>query len=386
MNTKIITITLMIVAIALFIGCESTEQVVDHSTDNQVVNGSEDGCKKFYNLGMNYQRSRLWVEAAEFYQKAITCSTDYIDAYIAFGNMYEDLDSTSAAEQVWIDMQTNNPEAIESYTHYGAFLADQGRYDESEQAFLKAHEICPDNPTPILGLADVLTQQEKFDQARPYLEQALAFTEDEDKIIAIKQRLAKCAVGMGDPSYAATLLEDILIRYPDRLEIHEWLVEAYKSMNDWTKALEHMEIVATEDPTLENTMKYGALLAQAGRSSEAISTFRKAISMGGGLSAYKQVIGLLQRSGQTSLAMQFAEEALASYSSDSYLNLVVGNKYYAMAVDAYNNSDWDGAINYCDMAIGYYSNASSGSYVGQAQEKLNSAQQLREAARLKKIY
>ena len=154
----------MIVAIALFIGCESTEQVVDHSTDNQVVNGSEDGCKKFYNLGMNYQRSRLWVEAAEFYQKAITCSTDYIDAYIAFGNMYEDLDSTSAAEQVWIDMQTNNPEAIESYTHYGAFLADQGRYDESEQAFLKAHEICPDNPTPILGLADVLTQQEKFDQ------------------------------------------------------------------------------------------------------------------------------------------------------------------------------------------------------------------------------
>lgn len=385
MNKYIILITLFL--FSLMIGCESTEQVIDRSTDTTLSNGYDEyGCKKFYNLGMNYHRSRLWTEAAEFFQKAIECSTDYVDAYIALGEMYEDIDSVELAENTWIQMQSNLPSVIEAYTHYGSFLAGQERYAESEQMYLSAHEISPSDPTPILGLADVLTKQEKFSEAIPYLEQALEITEDEDKIIAIKQRLAKCCVGVGEPEYAAELLEDILIKYPEKIEIHEWLVEAYKSMHQWDKALMHMDAVVEADPTLENTMKYGALQATAGRTSAALATFRRAVSMGGGLTAYKQVIGILQRSGQTSLALQIAEEALGSYPSDGYLNLLVGNKYYAAAIEAYNTSDWDGAMNYADMAISYYSRATSGSYSSQAQEKLNSAQQLREAARLKKIY
>jgi len=370
----------------IFISCESNAEVVDRSSDN-TVEVDDYGCQKFYNLGRNYQRSRLWFEAIEFYQKAIACSTDYAEAYIAIGEVYEEIDSIEKAEEIWNQMIETLPEVIDGYTHYGSFLAKFERYEESEKMYLMAHSIDPENPTPILGLADVLTKIEKYEEAIPYLEEALLFVEDEDKIIAIKQRLAKCYVGVGTPERSAELLEEILLVYPEKMEIHEWLIEAYKSMNEWNKALEHMEVIIENDPSLTRTMQHATLLAVAGRTTEALSKFRSAISMGGGLSAYKQAITLLNRSGQTTTALNLAEEALGSYPSDGYLNMLVGNKYYAAAVGAYNNSDWDGAMNNADRAISYYSNAaSSGTYAAQAQSKIESAQQLREAARLKKIY
>ncbi|MBN1620268.1 tetratricopeptide repeat protein [candidate division WOR-3 bacterium] len=362
-------------------------------TTGQILNGSEGsiaddeyGCKKFYNLAINYQRSRLWAEAIEFYEKAISCSTDYSEAYVGLGNLYEELDSTDAALSVWQTMMTKFSDKIETYLEYASFLSKNDSLEKAEYMYISAYDIDSTNSTVILGLADILTKQDKFSEALPYLETALAFTEDPAIIIALKQRMAKCYVGTGCPESAADLLEEILLVYPDRIEIHAWLADAYKGMREYNKAIEHMEILIETDSSLQRLMEFGSLLATAGRTSEAISRFREAISKGGGLSAYKQVIGLLNSSGQTSLAMQFAQEALSSYSTDSYLNVLVGTRYQAAAVEAWNNQNWDDCIANCDIAIGYFSNATSGSYVTQAQQKLLNVQQLREAARLKKIY
>ncbi len=362
-------------------------------TTGQLLNGSEGsiaddeyGCKKFYNLAINYQRSRLWTEAIEFYEKAISCSTDYSEAYVGLGNLYEELDSMDAALSIWQTMMTKFPDKIETYLEYASFLSKNDSLERAEYMYITAYGIDSTNSTVILGLADILTKQDKFSEALPYLETALAFTEDPAVIIALKQRMAKCFVGTGCPENAADLLEEILLAYPDRIEIHAWLADAYKGMREYNKAIEHMEILIETDSSLQRLMEFGSLLAAAGRTSEAISRFREAISKGGGLSAYKQVIGLLNSSGQTSLAMQFAQEALSSYSTDSYLNVLVGTRYQAAAVEAWNNQNWDDCIANCDIAIGYFSNATSGSYVTQAQQKLANVQQLREAARLKKIY
>ncbi|MBN2363610.1 tetratricopeptide repeat protein [candidate division WOR-3 bacterium] len=367
--------------------------VITCQTTGQVLNGSEGslsddeyGCKKFYNLAINYQRSRLWTEAIEFYEKAISCSTDYTEAYVGLGNLYEELDSMDAANSIWQTMMSEFPDKIETYIEYASYLSKNENFEESENMYKRAYTIDSTNSTAILGLADILTKQDKFSEALPYLETALGFTDDPAIVIALKQRMAKCYVGTGCPENAASLLEEILIAYPDRIEIHAWLADAYKGMHEYGKAIEHMEILIQSDSSLQRLMEFGSLLAVAGRTSEAISRFREAISKGGGLSAYKQVIGLLNNSGQTSLAMQFAQEALSSYSTDSYLNVLVGTKYQAAAVEAWNNQDWDDCIANCDVAIGYFTNATSGSYVTQAQQKLANVQQLREAARLKKIY
>ncbi|MBN1151090.1 tetratricopeptide repeat protein [candidate division WOR-3 bacterium] len=368
----------------LVMTCQTTGQVLN-GEDNSLAS-DEYGCKKFYNLAINYQRSRLWMEAVEFYEKAIACSSDYTEAYVGLGNLYEEIDSTEAALSVWQNMMTTFPDRIEPYIEYAGYLSDQENFVEAEEMYKTAYSIDSTNSTAILGLADILTKQDKFDEALPYLERAIDFTEDSAVLLALKQRMAKCYVGIGCPDKASSLLEEILIAYPDRIEIHAWLAEAYQGMREYDKAIQHMEILIESDSSLQRLMEYGSLLAVAGRTSEAIAIFRRAIGSGGGLSAYKKVISLLNSSGQTSMAMQFAQEALSSYPTDSYLNVLVGTKYQAAAVDAWNNQNWDECIANCDIAISYFSNATSGSYVSQAQQKLANVQQLREAARLKKIY
>lgn len=128
-------------------------------------------------------------------------------------------------------------------------LLDRGRaalkddeFGKAREAYEQAHQIDPDNPRAVRGLAAAYVQLRQWDHATPLLQQAART--GTDRPLAIN--LAAAEMGTGNPQAAATLAAQYLSKQRDAVD--------EQMLNVLTVALAQMPS-AQNDPEMQPTLK-----------------------------------------------------------------------------------------------------------------------------------
>lgn len=106
-----------------------------------------------YNLGYVYLTKDEPNKAIHFFEKTITYSPDYIDAYFNLGNSYFNISNFEHAKQMWLEYQQKNPSDPDVYNSLGEVSMQLRKAVEAEAYFMKAIELNPEFARPYIGLS-----------------------------------------------------------------------------------------------------------------------------------------------------------------------------------------------------------------------------------------
>jgi Tfp pilus assembly protein PilF len=194
-------------------------------------------------------------------------------------------------EAMALDVVQNRPQNAQAQLTYGSFLVGEGRFAEAE-AHLRTALTLPLSPSTTeatarslthlyLGLA--LLSQEKADEARKSLQQAIIFRPDLERAYG---PLAEAQLDLGHAPEAIVTLEIAIARQPDDptlLKRAAWVLatSSNAAARNGARAIELAEraVVRTErrDPVALDTL--AAALAEAGQFDAAIVAVRRSIDL-----------------------------------------------------------------------------------------------------------
>jgi tetratricopeptide (TPR) repeat protein len=222
----------------------------------EVVTTESREAQAFYNQGLNYLESYVWIESARSFYQALRLDPNLAMAYIGLSRVYSGLDNPSAAKQFF-----------EKGKAHSAKVSDRERLRiEIREKQIDAME----------NLEDV-SKNQAYKKA---IENALAADLDDPQLWLLRGNAEEAnASGRGQRGTASSIAfyEQVLKLKPDHASAHHYLVHTYESIGQIDKALEHGEVYARLVPSIPHAVHMWAHdLRRVGRIDEAIVQFKKA--------------------------------------------------------------------------------------------------------------
>lgn len=139
---------------------------------------------------------------------------------------------------------SDNPEWMR-WNNYGIALLDAHQYTASLRAFDHVAQLRPDYGDAFTNQALVEIEQEKYAEARPYLEQALELSRDDARALYYS---AVVASNLGEIISAAKDLKIVLSKFPRSRDAHRELGFCFYEEHEYTQARAEFEAVQKIDP------------------------------------------------------------------------------------------------------------------------------------------
>lgn len=210
----------------------------------------------FYDQGLNYLESYVWIEAARSFQQALRLDPRLAMAHLGMSYVYSGLDNPAAARKSFeqaealaasvserekrrIDIRDKQLAALDDLEDVAAFLAYKKAIDEALSA---------DIDNPVLWLLRGNAEESN-------------------------------ASGRGQRGTASSIAcyERVLRLVPDHASAHHYLVHSFETIGRIDKALVHGEAYAKLSPSIPHAAHMWAHdLRRVGRIDEAITQFQKA--------------------------------------------------------------------------------------------------------------
>jgi len=210
----------------------------------------------FYDQGLAYLHSYVWVEAARSFHQALRIDPDLAMAYVGVSRSLAGLEDFEGARRALMRAEGLSSKASER---------------EKRRIALRALQL------------DAIEQgegSEKHGEYRKALDQALASEPENAELWLLRGNAdERSASGVGQRGGATTIAfyEAALSRYPDHLGAHHYLTHTYETLGHAERALKHGEVHARLAPNIAHAQHmYGHDLRRVGRVSEAIAQFEKA--------------------------------------------------------------------------------------------------------------
>lgn len=171
------------------------------------------------------------------------------------------------------------PEYGQALTGLGALLLMQKRVEEAQPLFEKALSIDPNHATALINLAMIEQSRGENDSALQRLKQVIARNPD---YAEAHLNLGSLLASMKRHEEAIQHLSKAVDLDPKRAAAHFNLAAAYLETEQWDKAEEQYGRVLSQNPRMAYA-HYGLGVVQARQDlhSEAVVSFRNAISLGG---------------------------------------------------------------------------------------------------------
>jgi Flp pilus assembly protein TadD len=118
-------------------------------------------------------------------------------------------------------------------------LARMGRYHDAGPLFAKAAELAPDQPEPLLGLAESEQKDGNYTSAANDYRRAFALAGDVTSAVG----LAKSLVFLGQLAEAKDVLEAAERQHGDNSQLHFELSRVYARLGEKDSAAEQVRIV-----------------------------------------------------------------------------------------------------------------------------------------------
>lgn len=225
-----------------------------NSQDN--VTTSSDRAKAYYQQGLNYLESFVWIEASRSFHEAIRLDPGLAMAYVGLSRVHSGLDDPQGARRFLEKAKTVASKASDW---------ERRRIDIREQQ---------------LGAIDRLQDPAKHQLYKKAIEIALAIDFNDPQLWLLRGNAEEPnASGRGQRGAASSVAfyEMVLKLKPDHASAHHYLVHSYETIGRIDKALEHGEAYAKLAPSIPHAVHmWGHDLRRAGRVDEAIVQFKKA--------------------------------------------------------------------------------------------------------------
>src|SRR5262245_21946968 len=223
---------------------------------HEIITTQSREAQAYYNQGLNYLESYVWIEAARSFYEALRHDPNLAMAYIGLSRVYSGLDNPAAARKFF-----EKAKAIASK------VSDRERRDiEIREKQLEAMQ----------NLEDAAKQQ----AYKAAIDSALAADLNDPQLWLLRGNAEEAnASGRGQrgtPSSVA-FYQQVLRLVPDHASAHHFFVHTYENMGRIDKALEHGEAYARLVPSIPHAVHMWAHdLRRVGRIDEAVDQFQKA--------------------------------------------------------------------------------------------------------------
>ncbi len=211
----------------------------------------------FYNQGVAYLHSYVWLEAARSFNQALRLDPNIAMAWIGLSRVYTGLEDPAAAAGALNKAQS---------------LAG-GHANEWEKRRIAIRALQVD------ALAD-LGNKSKHEAYKRAMDEALAVYPNDLQLWLLRGNSEEStAAGRGQRGGIASIAfySAVLLRDPQNFAAHHYLVHSYETVNRMPEALHHGEIYERLAPAIPHAHHmYGHDLRRVGRIDEAIGKFQKA--------------------------------------------------------------------------------------------------------------
>ncbi len=226
---------------------------------HEVVTTQSKDAQAFYDQGLNYLESYVWIEASRSFHQALRSDPNLAMAYLGLSRTHSGLDDAAGAE-----MYFEKAKSLSS----GASEREQRRIAIRE-AQLAAMENIED--------------MAKLAAYRKVVDDALAKDIDDPQLWLLAGNASEAtAAGRGQRGTAASVgyYDKVLAIVPDHASAHHYLIHTYETIGLIELALEHGEVFARESPSIPHAAHmWGHDLRRVGRIDDAVVQFKKTDSL-----------------------------------------------------------------------------------------------------------
>ena len=277
------------------------------------VTSSSTEAQAFYNQGLNYLESYVWIEAARSFHQALRLDPNFAMAAIGLSRVYTGLDNKVEARRYFERAKALAP----------GVSARERRMIDIREKQLAAMENLEDG-------ALLLAYRKAIDDA-------LAAGMDDPELWLMRGNASEpTAAGRGQRGGAASVAfyERVLALVPDHASAHHYLVHSYETIGNIDQALEHGGQYARLAPSIPHAAHmWGHDLRRVGRVDDAIAQFKHADALERAYYTAEKIdpgfdwhhshnLDLLamcyQYKGQMKLAEATAREAVSLAAPDAY--------------------------------------------------------------------
>ncbi|HEX5736784.1 MAG TPA: hypothetical protein VF131_28390 [Blastocatellia bacterium] len=223
---------------------------------NEKVTTSSTEAQAFYNQGVAYLHSYVWIEAARSFNHALRLDPKLAMAYVGLSRAYSGLEDPKAAREALAKAET---------------LAAGASERERRRIAIRAKQL--------EAMAD-LPNVAKHIAYKKAIDDALAADMNDSELWLLRGNAEESsAAGRGQRGTAASIAfyERALKVSPDNFAAHHYLIHSYETINQIEDALKHGAVYARLSVSIPHAHHmYGHDLRRVGRIEEAIAAFRKA--------------------------------------------------------------------------------------------------------------
>jgi tetratricopeptide (TPR) repeat protein len=220
------------------------------------VTTSSPQAQSFYDQGLAYLHSYVWIEAARSFHQALRLDPSCAMAYIGLSDAYVGLQDLAGANDALAKAQTLAPKVSEAERSRIAIRAAQLAYLANPQ------------------------NTELYFAYRKALNDALAAHPDDPWLwilLGFASEGTPTAHGQNGGVETIAYYRTALSLSPDNFAAHHYLVHSYETIGRTPEALEHAKIYAQMAPEVPHARHmYGHDLRRGGRTEEALAEFVKA--------------------------------------------------------------------------------------------------------------
>ena len=223
---------------------------------HEAVTSSSGEAQAFYDQGLTYLHSYVWVEAARSFNQALRLDAKIAMAYVGLSRAYSGLDDLKAAR-----------ESLERAKALSAAVSVR----EQRRINIRAKQI--------EAISDI-TNPAKHLEYKKAIEDALSIDANDPELWLLRGNAEEpTAAGRGQRGGAAsiTFYEKVFAISPDNFAAHHYLIHSYENIGQMEPALKHGEAYSRLAFAIPHARHmYGHDLRRVGRITEAIAEFRKA--------------------------------------------------------------------------------------------------------------
>jgi tetratricopeptide (TPR) repeat protein len=209
----------------------------------------------YYDQGLNYLESYVWIEAARSLHQALRLDPDLAMAYLGLSYVHSGLENAAAARTF-----------LEKATAHGA------KASERERSRIAIRE------KQLLAMADI-KDTARFAAYKKAIDDALGRNLEDPQLWLLRGTAEEAnASGRGQRGGVASVAfyEAVLKLVPDHATAHHYLVHSCETIGRIDRALEHGEVYARLAPSIPHAAHmWGHDLRRVGRVDDAIAQFLK---------------------------------------------------------------------------------------------------------------
>jgi tetratricopeptide (TPR) repeat protein len=223
---------------------------------HDAVTTSSPQAQAFYDQGLNYLESYVWIEAARSFHHALRLDPKLAMAYVGLSRAYSGLD---------------NPEAAKHYLERAKAVSSGVSGRERRRIVIREKQ---------LAATEDVGDAARFLAYKQAIDDALGVDFEDPQLWLLRGNAEEpTAWGRGQRGTAGSVAfyERVLKLVPEHASAHHYLVHSYETLGRIDKALEHGEAYARLAPSIPHAAHMWAHdLRRVGRVDEAIAQFLKA--------------------------------------------------------------------------------------------------------------